>query len=172
MYPYWRALKVFVPPKTPLEFELNQTVVINQRVWLSDIDVYPELNNGRHLTMMDLGRYEYGRRVGLFKLLRKHNWGLMVAGNFTRYRRRLKFMQRYQIHTKVVAYDERWIYFYQTTQRKDTIHSSALIRTAVTSKDGLVSTKTVFDEMSMDFDPTVPDWVQKWIELNAIAPAL
>lgn len=155
------------------KIQAHDTVTrIQTRVWFSDIDVYPELNNGRHLSLMDIGRYSHGIRMGLFKILRKNNWGLMVAGNFTRYRRRLKLLQRFELETTIVGYDDRWFYFYQKTVRNNVIHSSALIRTAITSKKGLVPAKEVAKEMGLEYQPHVPEWVNKWIELNTISPSL
>ena len=173
MYPYFRTLKWVVLSgfKPKIEDPFSPTKMTS-RVWLSDIDVYPELNNGRHLTIMDLGRYNHGVRMGLFKILRENEWGLMVAGNFTRYRRRIKFLQKFTLESVIVGYDERWFYFYQKTIRGERIHSSALIRTAVTSKEGLVPTKNVSEKMGLEYDPKVPEWVQKWIELNTISPQL
>jgi hypothetical protein len=96
----------------------------------------------------------------------------MVAGNFTRYRRRIKLLQKFTIETEIVGYDDRWFYFYQKNVRKGVIHSSALIRTAITSKDGLVPSKNLVDQMGFDFKPHIPDWVEKWIELNEVSPEL
>jgi acyl-CoA thioesterase FadM len=121
---------------------------------------------------MDIGRYNHGVKMGLFKVLRENKWGLMVAGNFTRYRRRIKFLQKFTLETRIVGYDERWFYFYQETKRNGNIHSSALIRTAVTSKNGLVPSKSVSEKMKLEYQPNVPEWVTKWIELNEISPQL
>jgi len=173
MYPYLRTFKwVVLSGSKPKITDPLTPSRMTSRVWLSDIDLYPELNNGRHLTIMDLGRYCHGVRMGLLKVLRKNNWGLMVAGNFTRYRRRIKFLQKFTLESSIVGYDERWFYFYQKTLRGGKIHSSALIRTAVTSKEGLVPSKLVAEKMGLEFKPHVPDWVQKWIELNQISPQL
>jgi acyl-CoA thioesterase FadM len=173
MYPYFRTLRwvVFSGSRPKITNPQNSTF-ITSRVWLSDIDVYPELNNGRHLTIMDIGRYNHGVKMGLFKVLRENKWGLMVAGNFTRYRRRIKFLQKFTLETRIVGYDERWFYFYQETKRNGNIHSSALIRTAVTSKNGLVPSKSVSEKMKLEYQPNVPEWVTKWIELNEISPQL
>ena len=35
--------------------------------FLGDIDVYPEVNNGRHLVFCDLARYDIAFRIGLFR---------------------------------------------------------------------------------------------------------
>ena len=173
MYPYFRTLSLAVKASFKEKIRGDERLTkIRLRVWFSDIDVYPELNNGRHLTLMDLGRYCHGIQMGLFKTLRKNKWGLMVAGNFTRYRRRLKLFQRFDLETELVGYDERWFYFYQKTVHKGKIHSSALIRTAITSKEGLVPSEKVVKEMGILFTPHVPAWIDKWIELNELSPKL
>ncbi len=173
MYPYIRTIRHTISASFKDKVKDEHSVTkISTRVWFSDIDLYPELNNGRHLSIMDLGRYCHGIQMGLFAVLRKNKWGLMVAGNFTRYRRRIKLLQKFTIETEIVGYDDRWFYFYQKNVRKGVIHSSALIRTAITSKDGLVPSKNLVDQMGFDFKPHIPDWVEKWIELNEVSPEL
>ena len=171
MFPYFRAglfiVQGMMAKKNESIFEPN---VLHTRVWLSDIDIYPELNNGRHLTLMDLGRYDVGLRTGLIKVLKQQNWGLMVAGNFTRYRHRILFLQKFQLHSQLIGYDDRWFYFYQQTIRKSKVHSAALVRTAVTSKTGLVPTIKVAKVMNIPYSPKIPEWVQNWIELHDISP--
>jgi len=172
MYPYVRVASVLLKKDKPATMTIDNNTVLNMRVWLADIDVYPELNNGRHLTLMDLGRYHFGKQVGLFTVLKKNKWGLMVAGNFTRFRRRIKLFQKFTLSTKLVGYDDRWFYFYQVTSRQDTQCSAALVRTAITDKNGLVSTEKVVEAMKLEYQPTVPDWVEEWIELNKVSPPL
>jgi len=173
MYPFFRTTKILLKARTSRnKMSFQDTGIIKTRVWLSDIDIYPELNNGRHLTLMDLGRYDFGYKVGLIKVLKNNNWGLMIAGNFTRYRRRLKLFHKFAIHTELVGYDEKWYYFYQQTKRNDVIHSSALIRGAVISEEGLIPTQKVANLLGIEFKPNVPEWVEDWIALNKKSPAL
>ncbi len=172
MYPYFRALRVLVKAKYGSTLELTETSEINLRVMISDVDLYPELNNGRHLTMMDLGRYDYGMRLGLFSVLKRKKWGLMVAGNFTRYRRRLMLFKKYILQTELVGYDDKWFYFYQKTVRRNIIHSAALVRTAVVSSKGIVSAELVAKELGMPYEPSIPKWVEEWINLNEVSPKI
>lgn len=172
MYPYYRTVKVLTRAYFSKKQTLSDKTIIHFRVNLFDIDLYPELNNGRHLTLMDLGRYDFGLKVGLFNVLKEQNWGLMVAGNFTRYRRRITLFQKFELHTELVGYDEKWYYFYQQTVKNGITHSSALIRTAVTSKSGIVPAAKVAEAMKIDFKPSVPDWVKDWIRLNEVSPTL
>lgn len=150
---------------------LDGESVLTMRVFLGDIDIYPELNNGRHLTMMDLGRLDLAQRTGLLRTVHEQKWGFAVAGASVRYRHRLKAFRRFQLHTKVVAADDRWFYFHQYTKRKGKIHSSALVRAGITSEKGLVSVKKVLAALGTpDWNAGMPEWVKAWTEAEELRP--
>jgi acyl-CoA thioesterase FadM len=141
------------------------------RVFLGDIDFYTELNNGRHLTVMDMGRLDLAARTGLLRIVHMKKWGLAVVGASVRFRHRLKLFQSFRLYTRIVALDERWFYFHQSTMRKGKIHSSALVRAGITSKKGIVPVKEVLDVMGMsDWNPAMPDWVRAWTEAEELRP--
>jgi len=145
--------------------------VLKMCVWPGDIDVFFELNNGRHLTMMDFGRFDLAARSGLLKLVKKKSWGLAVAGASVRYRHRLKLFQKYELHSEVVGHDDKWIYFHQKTIRKGRIHSAALIRTAVTSKNGIVKVEEVMKSIGHIGEiPLLPEWVKAWADADQLRP--
>ncbi len=171
MYPYLRLLRLFATKNKRKKLNIGDESILPMRVCLSDIDPFIELNNGRHLTMMDFGRFDLAMRSGLLKVVKKQGWGLAVAGASVRYRHRLKFLQRYTLTTQLVGYDEKWFYFHQKTIRNDKIHSAALVRTAVTSKQGVVKTRSVLEAMGHDeMEYTVPDWVLAWADADEMMP--
>jgi acyl-CoA thioesterase FadM len=130
-----------------------------------------EVNNGRHLTLFDLGRFDLGARTGLLRILKERRWGLVVAGSTIRYRKRLSPFQRYQQHTHLVARDDRWFYFVQTTVRKGEACSSALIRTGVTSGGRVIASQEVADALGYsDWNPPLPEWVKSWAEADGLRP--
>ena len=150
---------------------LDEESVLKMRVFLGDLDFYPELNNGRHLTVMDMGRLDLAARTGLLRIVHREKWGLAVAGASVRYRHRLKAFKRFNLHTRIVGIDDRWFYFHQSTVREGKIHSSALVRAGITSKKGIVPVKTVLDAMGMsDWDPGIPEWVRAWTEAEELRP--
>ena len=150
---------------------LDEESVLKMRVHLGDIDFYPELNNGRHLTVMDMGRINLAVRTGLLRIVHEKKWGLAVAGASVRYRHRLKAFQSFRLYTRIVAIDERWFYFHQSTVRKGKTHSSALVRAGITSKKGLVPVKEVLDAMGMSYwNPGLPQWVKAWLEAEELRP--
>ncbi len=171
MYPYLRMIKLFVTNKARNKLAIGDESVLPMRVCISDIDPFMELNNGRHLTMMDFGRFDLALRSGLISVVKQKGWSFAVAGASVRYRHRLKLMQKYNLHSQVVGYDEKWFYFHQKTIREGKIHSSALIRAAVTSGNGVVKTEEVLGAMGYEkFSHFVPDWVAAWASADELRP--
>ena len=171
MYPYLRIIKLFATKKVRKKLTIGDESILKMRVHLGDIDPFMELNNGRHLTMMDFGRFDLAMRSGLLSIVKQKGWGLAVAGASVRYRHRLKLMQKYTLHSQVVGYDEKWFYFHQKTVSKGKIHSAALIRTAVTSNQGIVETSKVLKAMSYkDIEYNVPKWVAAWAKADELRP--
>ena len=52
----------------------------------TDMDNFFEMNNGRIITLFDLGRTDFAIRTGLGKRLLTKRWGLVVAGSSVQYR--------------------------------------------------------------------------------------
>ena len=171
MYPYLRLIKTLIKARLGSSLNLHNESIVKMRVFPGDIDFYPELNNGRHLTMMDFGRMDLGMRTGLLRAVHKNKWGLAVGGASVRYRHRIKAFQRYRLHSRITAIDDRWFYFHQYTFSKGKIHSSALIRAAVTSREGIVPVIKVLETLGIpDWDPGMPDWVKAWAESDLLRP--
>ena len=86
MYPYFRVITTLLGSRTRPNLPLGETGILKFRAGFFDIDPNGEVNNGRQLTLMDLGRYDMAVRTGLMKVVRKHKWGLAIGGSSVRYR--------------------------------------------------------------------------------------
>ncbi|NOX86875.1 MAG: thioesterase [Chlorobi bacterium] len=171
MYPYLRLIKVLASKRHDKNFKVNDESIIKLRVCLVDIDPFLELNNGRYLTMMDFGRFDVAIRTGLWKIMKKKKWGLIVAGASVRFRYRLKLFQKYELHSQVIGQEEKWFYFHQRIIRNGRIHASALVRTAVTSREGIVNTDEVLKALGNETHlPGVPGWVREWAKADELRP--
>ena len=91
MYPYLLTLRTIYQARRRPKLNFDDTGIVHLRAGLLDIDHYGEVNNGRQLTLMDLGRYDLGVRGGLMELISKKKWGFAVGGSSIRYRRRIPF---------------------------------------------------------------------------------
>lgn len=96
------------PPRATTE-----TIVTRWRVLPNDVDAFGHMNNSRYLAIMDLGRIDFLRQCGLFRGVLRRRWSVPVGGAHLQYRRALKPLQRYELHTRLLGWDERWFYFRQ-----------------------------------------------------------
>lgn len=171
MYPVIKAVTVLVKARFSKPLTITEPSVIHLRAGITDIDMFFELNNARHLSIMELGRWDFSQRVGVVKLLRTRKWGLVVGGASIRYRRRIPFLARYTMTTQLLCHDGRWFYFLQETHRDGQICSSGLIKAGVTSDGGLVDAPTVIEAMAHDGDGlAMKPWVQAWIDAEGQRP--
>jgi len=171
MYPYLMTLRTVLSARFRPTLQFEGTSVLNLRAGFNDIDHYGEINNGRQLTLMDLGRYDLGVRVGLMKLIAKKKWGLAVGGISIRYRRRIPFLKRYSLKTRVMGHDGRWFYFLQEMWCEDKICSSALVKAGIISKSGLVLAQEVLEEFpDTEWKEPLPEWVEAWIDAESKRP--
>lgn len=171
MYPYFRVITTLLGSRFRPKLKFGETGILRLRAGFLDIDTNGEVNNGRQLTIMDLGRYDIAARVGLIKVVRKKRWGLAIGGSSVRYRRRIPFLKRYEMHSKVIGHDGRWFYFLQEMWRDNSICTSALIKAGVISKGGLVPVAEVLKEFTeTNWSGELPQWVQAWIDAEGQRP--
>jgi len=137
-----------------------------------DIDLWCELNNGRTLTLYDLGRIPLALRTGLVGVLRRNGWGLTMAGASVRYRRRVRMFEVVEMRSRLVGWDARFIYIEQSMwQASGDCANHILYRAAITDKGGIVPPGDVARALGIDpTPPAMPEWVAAWIEADAARP--
>ena len=171
MYPFARMiLEVSMARRQP-PLSLTGTHVSWHRCWPWDLDIFRELNNGRTLTLFDLGRFPLALRSGLVEVARRQGWGMTVAGNSTRYRRRIRAFERVEMRSRCIGWDARFFYIEQSMWKGDDCANHILIRMAITSAAGIVSPRQVAQAMDVAAEsPALPDWVLAWIAADAQRP--
>lgn len=171
MYPFIKLATTVLRARRRPPLQPEDESVLRCRVGLNDIDPFLELNNARFLNYMELGRWDYSQRVGFVRMMRQHKWGIAVGGASIRYRRRVPFLHRFELTTRLVCHDGRWFYFLQEIHARDRISASALMKVCATSSDGLVPAPEVIAALGWDdaWDD-MPDWVTAWIEAEAQRP--
>ncbi|PCJ75169.1 MAG: thioeseterase [Rhodobacteraceae bacterium] len=132
-----------------------------------DLDVWMELNNGRTLTLYDLGRIPLVQRIGFVDMLKQNGWSFTIAGSSVRYRKRVTVFNKLEMRSSIVGRDARFLYVVQSMWHKGEATSSALFRLAVTG-NGIIPSEEWAKALGVpDWNPTLPDWVQAWIEAEA-----
>jgi acyl-CoA thioesterase FadM len=171
MYPYIRSAAAIFYARSMPPMEAYGTHVSHHRAWPWDTDMFGELNNGRILTVFELGRWQLAVRLGMIGLFTKGKVSLAVAGVSVRYRKRVPVFQRYRMQTQMLGYDDRFFYVEQSMWQGDTCMNQMLLRFATRDKDGTVLPKDFLVTAGLPSDqPGLPDWVTAWIEADKTRP--
>lgn len=171
MYPLARLTLVSLKASqaTPLEPGGVAETRFRCRPW--DLDMFLEMNNGRVLTLYDLGRFDLSIRTGLAKVLKQNRWGLAVAGSSVRYRKPIRIFDKVVMRTQVLGFDDKWIYLSQSMRVKDQPVSSLLVRTCVTEAGRSLPTADVRRAMNVDdWNAPLPAWVEAWDRSDQTRP--
>jgi acyl-CoA thioesterase FadM len=78
---------------------------VRLRVWPNDIDPMLHMNNGRYVTIMDLGRLDLLIRQGLWRIILRERWTPIVGSANVLFRRELGIFQRYRLDTRITGWD-------------------------------------------------------------------
>lgn len=171
MYPIFRLIKERLKFRNkPLR--LFDTHVSHHMCLPWDLDPWMELNNGRTLTLFDLGRFPMMLRMGIIAAILRQGWGMTVAGNTARYRRRIHMFHRVEMRSRLAGWDGRFFYVEQSMWRDGVALNHILVRTAVTSDKGIVAPDQVIAAMGHAevTSPPLPAWIESWIAADAQRP--
>ncbi len=173
MYPFIRmALGIWRARSAP-DMGLLDTYVSQHRCWPWDIDMWMELNNGRTLTLYDLGRIPLAQKNGLLSVIRDKKWGLTMAGVVVRYRRRVRTFEKIEMRSRLLCWDDRFFYIEQSMWKPNgECANHAVYRSAVTDRNGIVAANRVADALGLSDvkSPPMPDWVRLWLDAEDARP--
>ncbi|MFV0287381.1 MAG: acyl-CoA thioesterase [Demequina sp.] len=161
---WWRLLLTRLRSRRRGALSLWSTAVTPFRVAPTDLDVLGHMNNGRYLTLMDLGRLDLMVRSGFWEDLERRGWFPVVAGQTITFRKELRLGQRFEIHSRILGLDDRWGYLEQRFCVGDTVHAHALVRTRFLKKSGGTVDHDELEEAVGGFPAhlRVEDWMRDW----------
>jgi acyl-CoA thioesterase FadM len=152
-----------------------ETAELTFRVLPNDLDPNWHVNNGRYLTVMDLGRIDLTLRMGFLHLVFQRGWMPVLGGAMIRYQRPLKLFQRYTLRTRLLAWDEKWLYLEQEFLSEGKRVALAVVKGLIRGKEGSIPTAQVMHAVGFDLpSPEFPEHLRHWIAadtaLGAVPP--
>ena len=171
MYPLIRLTKEMLKYRKAPPLAIGETHVTHLICWPWDIDIFMEMNNGRTLTLYDLGRIVLFQRMGFNDVVRREGWSGSILGASVRYRRRVRAFDRIEMRSRIIGWDDRFSYAEQSMWRHGVCTSHVLLRMATTDRNGIVPTARIEEAMGGGLArPDLPAWAASWIEADELRP--
>lgn len=173
---YFRVLLVFLRAwfGTKIDGVLSPSR-IRLHVLPNDLDSNLHMNNGRYLTIMDLGRFDLILRNGLMRLMVKQRSVPILGAAKIRFRLPLLPFQAYNLETRVLCWDEKWIFMEQRFviakgEKQGAVAAIAILKGSFFDKrkGELLPTADLLHALGWDQpSPPQPLHIQKWQEAEA-----
>jgi acyl-CoA thioesterase FadM len=160
----FRLIRVVIAALLRPRLDMLDTSELILRVWPNDLDVNLHMNNGRYFTVMDLGRIDLMIRTGVARWMWRRKWTPVVASETMRFPRALKPFQRYRLKTRVLCWDERWIFLEQRFETlAGTLAALGIVKAIVIAEHRTMRPKEALKIMDMlRRSPPMPPAVKAW----------
>ncbi len=171
MYPFARVFLATSKAMRQPELAPGETHVVRTRCWPWDIDPFMELNNGRSLTLMDIGRISMFQRLRLRDKLAKRGLRMTMAGSRVQYRARVLPFAKMEIRTRLIGRDHRFLYVEHLTLTGGKPAHHALYRVAIVGPDGIEPTEIGLEGFDHPgWKAQAPDWAMGWAAAENAIP--
>jgi acyl-CoA thioesterase FadM len=141
---------------------------VSFRVMPNDCDVNLHMNNGRYLSFMDLGRLHLVAQVGLLRIVVKNRWKPVLAAAEINFIRSLAPFEKFDMVTRVVTWDDKYIYMEQRFEAHDELCAHAFVKGLFLGTEGRVSNPAVLSMLGhAGTAPPMPDELRIWAELGS-----
>lgn len=123
------------------------------RVNLLDLDFNMHMNNGRYLSIMDLGRFDLMLKSKIFWKIFKQGYYPVVSSQSIRFKKSLGFFMSFDLVTLIESWDERNLYIHQQFIKNDVIYAEGYVKTRFRQRGRKesVPTKEIFELLGVQY---------------------
>lgn len=143
------------------------TDVLQLRVWPQDVDFNFHLNNGRYLSFMDHGRTRLMAVNGLMIPAMREHWTPLVGSVSITYRRSLGFLAPFTLASRIMCWDDKWMYIEQVFTGKDGLAAIAWVKGLFRDEQGNVAPQKAVDRVEPGtVSPPMWEPLLQWNEMT------
>lgn len=166
---FWHLITAFFKDHVASVLDVTS---LRFRVLPNDLDLNMHMNNGRYLSIMDIGRTDFVIRTGILKQVIRAGQIPVLASATIRYRVQLEPFREYDLQTRIVCWDEKWAYMEQRFvithgKKAGEIAAIAIVKGAFYDKKKRATVPTDKLLRAIGFEgviPQTPPHIAKWIE--------
>lgn len=135
---------------------------------LFDVDLFGHMNNAAFLVHAEMARWELSAATGLLEYALAHKAWFIVGSASVRFRRELKPFQRFEVHSQLIDFDDRWVTvvheFRGAGDRASDLHAQGICRAVIKTSGGKTLVPgTVLQDIGVDVasrPPIPPEWAE------------
>ena len=153
---------LFAPAIEPMD-----SFLMHSRVWPTDLNLGGHMDNVRYLKLMDIARVGFFTASGIAAPAGKARITPVpvVGATHIRYRRPMHLWQGFTLETRILCWDEKWLFLEQNLKRGKTSASEALVKCIFLRNDRPVPPGEVLalTGQAPDTPPSMPSRVRQWL---------
>lgn len=136
----------------------------------TDLDILRHMNNGRYLSLFDLGRWDLLERTGMTDAMKRNGWYAVVSAETVTFRKSLQLWQRFDVESRLLGHDDKAIYLEHRAVVDGEIYARAIIRARMLKRSGGTLThQEMFAAVGRPEGlPDVEPWVHAWATASAL----
>lgn len=143
---------------------------ITLRTLPTDIDILRHMNNGRYLSLFDLGRWDLLIRTGLFDAMKQRGWYAVVSSETITFRKSLQLWQRFDVESRFLGHDDRAVFLEHRAVVDGEVYARVIVRSRMLRRaGGTVSNEELFAAVGKPAGvPDVQEWIHDWATASAL----
>lgn len=143
--------------------------LVHGRVWPTDMNLGGHMDNVRYLKLMDSARTSFFMQTGIARAAgpARITPVPVVAATHIRYRRPLGAWQAFSLATRILCWDDKWLFLEQTISHRGQPASQALVKCVFLRNDKPVAPAQVLALTGGPMaSPPVPEKVRTWLAVD------
>ncbi len=148
---------------------LFETTRVTTTTLPNDLDINRHVNNGRYLSLADLGRFDWFYRTGAMQAAFRHKAFPVIGDVTARYVKQARAFEKLAIETRILGWDDKWAFIEtRLLNSAGELVTLVLIRgmfwsPAARTKGGIKPAELIrLAGHGEPESPALPEWVQLW----------
>lgn len=137
------------------------------RVGLRDIDFNMHINNARYMVFMERARWDHPVQTNTWNVMFKDKLNFIVAGIEMGYIREIRLGKRFDVETRYIGWDEKYIYLEQRFVVDGKIHAYGLVKAVFLQQGKRANPGEVADILGVhQANDVLPEHLVLWKQLS------
>lgn len=138
------------------------------RVGLRDIDFNLHINNARYMVFMERARWDHPVQTNTWDAMLKEKLNFIIAGIEMSYIREIRYGKKFEVETRYLGWDEKYVYMEQRFVVGDKIYAYGLVKAVFLRRGKLAvpAGAALLLGITEASDP-LPEHMQLWRKLTA-----